>query len=273
MNVMSFKAKIRKYAETNGIAAQVVLQNFMFERFLLRLTKTQYKDKFVIKGGVLVAALVGLDTRATMDLDATLRNLPLTETQILQTIRDICKVEVSDDTEFEVMSVSPIRDEDEYGGFRIAITAKLETIIVPFTVDISTGDIITPEPVEFDLVSIFDDEIIHLWGYNVETVLAEKVETILSRGALTTRPRDYYDVYILNSTQKFKKEVFKKALLATAEHRGSIEQISNSQSILQYLKNDKGLQEMWERYRKKFDYANNIGYSDIMTTLENLLLN
>ena len=193
---MSFKAKINNYAKVNHLPAQVVLQNVMFERFLDRLSKSEYRDKFVIKGGILVSALVGLDTRATMDLDTTLRKLALTEEKVKEAVEKICVVDLSDDISFRINSVAPIRRDDVYGGFRVKIEALYEDIVTPLSIDVSTGDVITPEAVEYEIGGIMDDTVrIKVWGYNIETALAEKVETILSRDVLNTRPRDYYDVY------------------------------------------------------------------------------
>lgn len=182
---MSLKGRINHYAKKNNIAAQVVLQNYMFERFLERLSKSEYQEKFVIKGGMLVAAIVGLDTRSTMDLDTTLRNLPLTEEQITQAIQSICGIDLKDEVAFKVVSVASIRKDDRYGGFCIRMDAVYDTIVTPLSIDISTGDVITPSAVLYEFSSIFDESVrIRLWGYNIETVMAEKVETILSRGSI-----------------------------------------------------------------------------------------
>lgn len=225
---MSLKGKIKNYAKHNNIAAQVVLQNYMFECFLSRLSVSEYRDKFVIKGGLLIAAIVGLDTRSTMDLDTTLRNLPLTEEKITEAINMICKIDKKDDVIFAVKSIAPIRKDDIYGGYSVRLDATYDTIITPLSIDISAGDVITPEAVKYEFSGIFDENIrINLWGYNIETVMAEKVETILRRGVFTTRPRDYYDVYILETTQEYDKKIYREALKATAEHRGSLELISD----------------------------------------------
>lgn len=224
---MRLKGKIKNYAKKNNIAAQVVLQNYMFERFLERLSLSSYREKFVVKGGMLVAAIVGLDVRATMDLDTTLRNLPLTTEQIKIALYEICDLNLNDDVAFELQSVLPIRKDDIYGGYRARINAIYDMIVTPLSIDISTGDVITPSAVKYEFSGIFDETVkITLWGYNLETIMAEKVETILSRGIFTTRPRDFYDVYILGTTQKYNKEVFKEALKATALHRGTVEEIS-----------------------------------------------
>ena len=203
---MSLKARIRNYAKENNIAAQVVLQNFMFEKFLTRLAMSKYSSKFVVKGGMLIAAIAGLDIRSTMDLDTTLRNMELTEELVLKVIRDICNISLEDEVTFRVISIDPIRNDDKYGGFCVRLDALYDTILTPLSIDVSTGDIITPAPVLYEFSGIFDDEVrIQLWGYNIETVMAEKVETILSRGVFNTRPRDYYDVFILSTVQGFDK--------------------------------------------------------------------
>ncbi len=269
---MSLKGKIKNYAKNNNIAAQVVLQNYMFECLLARLAHSSYKDKFVVKGGMLVAAIVGLDTRSTMDLDTTLRNLPLTEQQIREALEEILSVERNDDVTFCVKSIESIRKDDIYGGYCIRIDALYDTIITPLSIDIFTGDIITPSPVLYEFSGIFDDELkIKLWGYNIETIMAEKLETILRRGIFTTRPRDFYDAYILGTTQSYDKKVLKEAMRATAEHRGSTEQIADTAAILKRIEADSGLINQWEKYRKQFPYAKDITYQQIMEVIEGLL--
>lgn len=265
---MSLKGKIKNYAKTKSIAAQVVLQNYMFERFLTRLSMSEYQDKFVVKGGMLIAAIVGLDTRSTMDLDTTLRNLPLTKQKIMEAIESVCKISLDDDVIFEVKSISPIRKDDRYGGFCVRLDAIYDTIVTPLSIDVSTGDVITPNAVEYEFGGIFDEEVrIKLWGYNIESVMAEKVETILSRGIFNTRPRDFYDVYILGTTQNYDKKIFLEALEATAVHRGSSDQITNKTGIINKLSENEDLIQIWEKYRKKFSYASGIQYSDIMDVL------
>lgn len=265
---MSLKGKIKNYAKSKSIAAQVILQNYMFERFLARLSMSDYREKFVVKGGMLIAAIVGLDTRSTMDLDSTLRNLPLTEEKIMEAVESVCKISLDDDVIFEVKSISPIRKDDRYGGFCVRLDAIYDTIVTPLSIDVSTGDVITPDAVEYEFYGIFDEEVrIKLWGYNIESVMAEKVETILSRGIFNTRPRDFYDVYILGTTQRYDKKIFLKALEATAIHRGSSEQIVDKTGIIEKLSASEELIQMWEKYRKKFSYASEIQYADVMDVL------
>ena len=269
---MSLKAKIRNIAKQKNIPAQVILQNYMFERLLVRLSESEYKDKFVLKGGMLVAAIVGLDNRATMDLDTTLKSLPLTPEAITGALQAVCSIESDDDVTFEVGTVTPIRDDDIYGGYRVMLNAKYDTILTPLSIDVSTGDAITPNPVEYTFSEIFDDEKSYrLWAYNIETVMAEKVETILRRGVFNTRPRDFYDAYILATTQKFDKALFTEALKATAAHRGTTEQIGDIPTIMKNIEESSELRVMWDKYRKQFAYAEKIDYTQIVAVINNLI--
>lgn len=271
-NAMSLKAKIRNIAKQKNIPAQVILQNYMFERLLVRLSASKYKDKFVLKGGMLVAAMVGLDNRATMDMDTTLKNLPLTPEAIRSTLDNVCNSPFDDGVSFEIGTILPIREDDIYGGYRVMLKARFDTIITPLSMDVFTGDAITPHAVQYNFSEIFDDEKTYeLWAYNIETVMAEKVETILRRGVFNTRPRDFYDAYILTTTQKFDKAVFEDALKATANHRGTTRQIKDIPGILQNIEESPELKTMWERYRKQFAYAADIEYEQIMNVLKTLL--
>lgn len=268
---MSLKAKIRNIAKEKNIPAQVILQNYMFERFLNRLSVSKYKEKFVLKGGILVAAIVGLDNRATMDLDATLKNLPLTPEAIETSLKEIFAIDLDDDITFSLKGISPIREDDIYGGYRVALIAIYETVSTPMTIDISTGDVITPNPVKYNFTGMFDDELkFEVWAYNIETVLAEKVETILRRNIFNTRPRDFYDVFILITTQTFDKVLFMDALNKTIEHRGTKNQIGNFKDTITIIENSPELKSMWNNYRKQFYYAKDIGFDMIINELRNL---
>ena len=270
---MSLKAKIRNYAKDNRISAQVVLQNYMFERFLARLSQSQYQDKFVIKGGMLIAAIVGLDTRSTMDLDTTLKELPLTEEKVFEAVNNISKIDLGDEVTFEVRSIDHIRKDDRYGGFCVRIDALYDTMVTPLSIDVSTGDIITPGAVLYDFCGIFDMEVhVRLWGYNIETIMAEKVETILSRSVFNTRPRDFYDAFILCTTQKYDKKLFEEALAATAEHRGSTKNIGDRFGIIETITDNSDLRNMWKKYQRRFSYAREIEYEDIIRVLKQLLI-
>ena len=269
---MSLKAKIRNIAKHKNIPAQVILQNYMFERLLVRLSMSEYKEKFVLKGGMLVAAIVGLDNRATMDMDTTLKNLPLTPEAIRTALEDICNISCEDDVSFDVGKIAPIREDDLYGGYRVMLNAKFETLVTPLSIDVSTGDVITPNAIPYTFTEIFNDDMSYeLWAYNIETVMAEKVETILRRGVFNTRPRDFYDAYILTTTQRFDKLVFQNALRATSEHRGTTQQIADVPEILRNIEESSELRAMWEKYRKQFAYAADIEYKHILKVLEELV--
>lgn len=271
-NAMSFKAKIRNISKDKNIPAQVIMQNYMFERLLTRLSLSNYKDKFVIKGGMLVAAIVGLDNRATMDLDTTLKNLPLTPEAIRSALEEIISIQIDDEVSFEIGDISPIREDDIYGGYRVKLTAKYDTITTPFCIDVSTGDAITPNPVKYQFSEIFDeDKTFEIWAYNIETAMAEKVETILRRGVFNTRPKDFYDAYILATTQKFDKKLFTEALAATAKHRETTGQIADTDMIFQNLSESKELKAMWDKYRKEYAYAKEIEYEDILDVIKELI--
>lgn len=268
---MSLKAKIKNLAKKKSVNAQVLLQNYMFERFLERLSLSDYMDRFVIKGGMLIAAIVGLDARSTMDIDATLRGLPLTEESVHKAIAAICSLSIQDETLLSVNSISPIRPDDVYGGYRVKITAVYDTIEAPFTVDISTGDAITPQAIKYTFQGIFDEEKqIELWAYNIETVMAEKIETILRRNTLSTRPRDLYDIHILSTTQAYDVILLKEAIAATAAHRHTTDQIADIPSLMQLIAESLELKQMWEKYRREFNYAADISYEQVISTLKNV---
>ena len=269
---MSLKAKIRNIAKQKNIPAQVILQNYMFERLLVRLSKSEYKEKFVLKGGMLVAAIVGLDNRATMDLDTTLKNLPLTPEAIKSALEQISSIPCDDGMIFEIGTISPIREDNIYGGYRVMLKSIFDTIITPLSIDISTGDAITPHAIPYRFAEIFDDEKSYeLWAYNIETVMAEKIETILRRSVFNTRPRDFYDAYILATTQRFDKKVFAEALKATAAHRGTTKQIADIPDIMKNIKESRELKAMWEKYRKQFAYAENITFEEIINAINDLI--
>ncbi len=268
---MSLKAKIRNLAKEKDISAQVILQNYMFERFLERLSKSDYKNNFILKGGMLIAAIVGIDNRSTMDMDATIKNYPIAIGSLTKAITEICNIEMEDDVNFSFMGIEPIRDDDIYGGYRVGIKADYDTIITPLSVDITTGDVITPKEVFYSFKMIFDEGTIGVWAYNIETVLAEKVETILQRGELNTRPRDFYDVYILANTQEFDILVFSEALKNTIEHRETIHILNDTLKRIKNIETSEILKDRWMKYSENYPYAEDITYEDTVKALKMLL--
>jgi len=266
---MQLKAKIKKLAVKNHIPAQAVLQNFMLERLLERISISKYKDRVILKGGMLIAALVGINSRTTMDMDATLQGYPLSEKTLQEALSDICAIQVDDRVTLVLDHILPIRGDDEYGGYRVALIAKYESINTPLKIDITTGDIITPEAVRYAFHSNFENKMIEVWAYNIETILAEKVETILRRSVLNTRPRDFYDVYIIMKTQqqRIDKKIFITALNATTRKRMSLAALQEKEKILQTIQSDAIMRQRWERYCKENYYANGIEFDDVIRVL------
>jgi len=271
-NATSLKAKIKAIAKDKDISAQVVLQNYFFECFLDRLVKSEYRDNFILKGGLLIATMAGLNARSTMDIDATIRSMVLDEDQIRTVISTICSMPTDDYVSFELSRVSFIRADDEYGGYRVSLNAIFEKINAPLSVDITTGDIITPKPVKRKIESFFDStKHFELWAYNVETILAEKIETILRRSVLNTRPRDFYDVYLIVKTQKFNKSVFRQALSATSKHRGSFDRIKNIDEILYAVEENSIMKKYWDKYKKEYTYAKDIEFTDTIQAIRRVM--
>ena len=270
---MQLKAKIKNLALKNHVPAQAVLQNFMLERLLERISLSKYKDMVILKGGMLIASMVGISSRTTMDMDATLRGYPLTEKAIQEALSEICAIPLGDEVSLELDHITPIREDDGYGGFRVAIIAKYESINTPLKIDITTGDIITPEAIRYAFQSNFENKKIEVWAYNIETILAEKVETILRRSVLNTRPRDYYDVYIIMKTQRraINKNLFRTALNATAQKRTSLAALKEQDIILQSIQTDTIMRQRWERYCKENYYANGIEFDVVIGILKELV--
>ena len=271
MNAMNLKAKIKNIAKAKGVSAQVVLQNFFFDRFLYRLSCSEYREKFILKGGLLITAMAGLDSRSTMDMDATIRSLPLDEEHIKIAINTICTEPLNDDITFQITGITFIREDDEYGGFRVSLNAIYEKINTPLSIDITSGDIITPKPVKRLFKSLLNDtNPYELWAYNPETILAEKIETILRRSVGNTRPRDFYDVYLITKTQNFDNNIFHQALSATSAHRGTTEKISNVPEILESIEKSEILRNQWEKYRREYPYARDIKFEDTIKAIKDL---
>jgi len=266
---MQLKAKIKNLALKNHIPAQAVLQNFMMERLLERISISKYKDMFILKGGMLVASLVGINSRTTMDMDATLRGYPLSEETLQEALSEICTIQLNDKVTLALDHIVPIRGEDEYGGYRVALIAKYESINTPLKIDITTGDAITPEAVRYAFHSNFENKRFEVWAYNIETIMAEKIETILRRSVLNTRPRDFYDVYILMKTQRraINKKIFTAALNATSQKRMSLAALQEKEKILKTIQTDEVMRQRWMRYCKDNYYAKGIEFDEVIEIL------
>jgi len=268
---MQFKARMKNLALENHVSAQSVLQNFMMERLLERISLSAYKEKFIIKGGMLIASLVGIDNRTTMDMDATVLGFPLSDASLHSALMEICAISLDDETTFALDYITPIRD-DEYGGYRAAIVARYESVNVSLKFDITTGDVMTPGAVRYEFPSSFEDKTISIWAYNIETILAEKVETILRRGVLNTRLRDFYDVYIIAKRQKINKKLFGVALNATSQNRESLAVLEDRENIIATIQEDEIMAQRWRLYAEENYYARDIEFGEIMDVLRNLLV-
>lgn len=266
------KALVRNPTKGDSLQAQIIMRNYVMERFLERISLSKYRNNFILKGGMLVSAMVGLDTRSTMDIDTTIKNMPLSVENAKEMIEEIIAIPIDDGMTFSIKSVGEIMDEAEYSGVRANLEATLETMRTPLKVDISTGDIITPREVLYTFRLMFEERTISILAYNLETVLAEKMETVIARGVANTRLRDYYDLYILQNeyTHAMNMEQFKAAFLATSKKRNSIQLITEGNRILKEIADSEVMQGLWKSYQKKFSYAEDISWEMVMDSIEKL---
>ncbi len=269
-NTMSFKAIINNMAKENNVAAQSVLQTYMLERLLERISISKYKDNFILKGGMLISAMLGIDSRTTMDMDTTIKGFPLTKDNITNIMDEICNIEIDDNVTLKINKVELIREDDDYGGYRITFEAKYNNEMpIIMKIDITTGDKITYKEIEYSFTLMLEDRKIQIWSYNVETIIAEKFEAIVKRGVLSTRIRDYYDVYMLINTQNkiIDKKTLKDAITLTAQHRGTSEIIKDWKKIVEKIANDSKMRQQWKRYQKDNFYAKEIEYKDLINAI------
>lgn len=269
-NTMSFKAIINNMAKENNVAAQSVLQTYMLERLLERISISKYKDNFILKGGMLISAMLGIDSRTTMDMDTTIKGFPLTKDNITNIMDEICNIEIDDNVKLKINKVELIREDDDYGGYRITFEAKYNNEMpVIMKIDITTGDKITYKEIEYSFILMLEDRKIQIWSYNVETIIAEKFEAIVKRGVLSTRIRDYYDVYMLINTQNkiIDKKTLKDAIILTAQHRGTSEIIKDWKKIVEKITNDSKMRQQWKRYQKDNFYAEEIEYKELINAI------
>lgn len=270
-NAMSLKAIINNIAKENKVSTQSVLQTYMLERLLERISISKYKDNFILKGGMLISAMLGIDSRTTMDMDTTIKGFKLTEENITNIINEICNIKIDDGITFEVQKIELIREDDDYGGYRITLKANyMESMPVIMKIDITTGDKITYKEIKYSFDLMLEDRKIQIWSYNLETVIAEKFESIIKRGILGTRIRDYYDVYMLLNTQtkNINFNTLKDAIYSTAEHRNTINIIKDWPKIIEQLNNSNIMKKQWERYKKDNFYAKEIKYEDLIESLK-----
>ena len=266
------KDLIRNLSKDKAADAQILMRNYMMERFLERISLSEYRDKFILKGGMLVAAMVGLDARSTMDIDATVKGATVGIEEVENMIASIISVPVDDGVEFRVKRISEIMDEAEYPGIRVSMETEFDGVITPLKIDISTGDAITPREVRYSFKLMLEDRSIEIWAYNLETVLAEKLETVVSRATTNTRMRDFYDIYILEQLHgnTLDPQILHDALRATAHKRGTERHLAEAAEVFEEVENSPVMQKLWESYRKKFSYAADLEWNIIMGAVRSL---
>lgn len=272
-NAMQLKATIMNISKSKNISAQIVMQNYMLERLLERISVSRYQSNFILKGGFLIAAMVGLDTRATMDMDATVRGLAVNQDAIRHMFEEISGISLNDDISFSVKHIEEIRESDEYSGLRVMLEATYPPMVVPLKIDITTGDQITPREIVYEFKLLLEPRSIKVLAYNLETVMAEKLETVISRGDQNTRSRDYYDIFILHKLrwQNIKPDSLHLALVATATKRNSLPVMERYNDILQTVSSSEVMNKRWLDYQSDFDYARDILFSDICAAIKEIL--
>lgn len=263
------KGRIKTIANNKTSDARVLMKIFMMDRFLERIAYSKYNNNFIIKGGLLVTALVGINYRSTNDIDVSIKNKHLSIDDIRLIINEIKDIDLDDGIKFEINDITNIMDQMEYPGIRVSMNAVLDEILTPLKIDISTGDVITPKETSFDYKLLLEDRSIRLWSYNLETVLAEKLQTIFARSILNTRMRDFYDIYILSFLygDRINKEILEEAFINTCEKRTTKYLINDIDQILKNIENDEGLKNLWKKYQDKFQYADGIEYTDVINSI------
>ncbi len=267
------KGRIKNLAKQSGADARVLIRLYMMERFLERIAVSRYAGNFIIKGGILVTSMVGVAMRSTMDIDVSIRNRGLSEEDARQIVAEIAEISLDDGIRFQVKDVSGIMDEMEYPGIRITMDAIMGKMATPIKIDISTGDIITPRAIEYSYKLMLEERSINLWSYNLETVLAEKLQTVLARGILNTRMRDFYDIHTLLAgyADQINPAAFSQAFHATCEKRGSLGLENNNKEILNAISEDVALMDLWTSYQRRYSYAETIPYTEVIESIKRLL--
>ena len=267
------KALVRNKSKGDSTKALMLIRSYFMERFLERVSLSEYKDCFILKGGLLISAIVGLDIRSTMDIDGTIKNMPLTLSSARHMLEKIIAIPIEDNTVFTIKRVEEVMEDAEYGGIRAALDAQMDSMRTPLKIDISVGDVITPRETAHPYKLMFENRTIFVWAYNLETLLAEKLETVVSRGALNTRLRDFYDIHMLSNekTYPIARDTFKLAFAATTTKRGTAFLLAASDSILQEIQDSEAMQHLWRDYQRKFDHAKAITWTQVMLSVRRLL--
>ena len=270
MNSMQIKDKLKNIATKRNLDFNTLLRLYMYDRFIERLAVSRYRDNFILKGGFYLSTLFGLESRSTNDIDIAIKDANFTKENIERIISAIISIDINDGALISLIEISNIREEDQYGGFRVALNVKVDTIRENFQIDIATGDPITPKPIVYKYHPILGNSFVNVWSYNVETVIAEKLETILRRAEANSRIRDYYDLYLIYTKgwSDIRVNDLRKAIDKTFEKRNYIGNLNETIAI---LKNSKIIKKRWDSYKKKYKYANNIDYNQIIKCIEEII--
>ena len=268
------KDLIRNMSKKKSADAQILKRNYMMERFLERISLSEYKNQFILKGGMLVAAMVGLDARATMDLDAIIKGTNVSVEDVEMIISQIISIPLDDGVSFRIKRISEIMEEADYPGVRVSMETKFDGVITPLKIDISTGDIIKPREIKYNFNLMLENRTIEVWAYNLETVLAEKLETVISRNVTNTRMRDFYDIYILQKLygEQLSKDVLWDALVATAKKRETLEQIETEDidEVFDEIQSSSVMENLWKAYQRNYSYSADIPWHTIMKSIRTL---
>jgi hypothetical protein len=272
-NATQLKAKIKNFAKEKNMDSRTVLQEYVLERFIDRISKSKYKNDFILKGGMLISSMVGVDLRSTLDIDTTIKGFEFTLDKLNEVLNEIIETDIGDMFNFKILMNKKIMEETEYHGYRVTLEANFDTISQKFKIDISTGDIITPNEVKYNIKQMLSDDKIEILAYNIETILSEKIHSIIQKGEDNTRARDYYDIYILEKTKKeeINNNILKEAIINKFEERKNSNLVSNIYLKVLNLEKNIKLKELWNEYRNKFTYAKDIEFEDTIKSLKNIV--
>lgn len=269
-NKDSLKVKVSNLALSTNIPNKYLIQSFMFEALLKRISVSKYKDKFIIKGGLLLSSIFGVNLRSTMDLDTTIKGLPLDRTTITKVINEIISIDLKDNIKLEIENIKDIREEELYSGFNINLKAEFDGLRTNLMIDITTGDVITYKEVQFEYKTLFDNEIVNIMTYNYETIIAEKFEAIISRNIDNTRMKDYYDLYMFVNLKwnDIDKTILRKAIFNTSEKRETLNYIEEADKYIELINEDSKLKSLWKNYQNNYVYAKDISFENTIAAIK-----
>lgn len=273
VDVKTIKEKAKEIEKQHNLNYYEVLQRFMFERILERISVSKYNDNFILKGGLLLTAMFGVDNRTTKDMDTTITGIDISKDKMIKVLNEILSIDLKDRVKFDVVDITDIREEDEYGGNKYHIVGRINSTKVNLEIDISTGDKVTPRELKYKYPLTFEDRGILINSYNIETILSEKIETVLRRGTFNSRMKDYYDIYFFLTRLKSDIDIniLKSAIKNTFTKRESFSYLNDYKQILEAIKNNERTRKLWNTYSKKYKYANDIKFNDILDILESFI--